>query len=121
MSHTGSERLVADWFAKVDSRPRFLPRPGADANREAPPARRRELEVLAVVGVGQVLDREGQAEPIPAPREPTPQPSRCTVKPSSESRSCAMRNGEVSSVGVTRVTSVCVRTPYSAHQRPAAR
>ena len=43
---------------------------------------------------------------------------RCTAKPSSDSRSCAIRNGESSSVSATRVTSLCARTPYSTHQRP---
>ena len=91
----------------------------AQADREAPPARRRELKVLAVERVRQVLDREGEGQPIARrASSSTPQPSRCTVNPSSDSRSCAMRNGELSSVGVTRVTSVCVRTPYSTHQRP---
>ena len=55
-----------------------LPRAGADANGEAPPARRRELEVLAVVLVSQILDREDQAELIPAPRERA-RPSRAAA------------------------------------------
>ena len=72
-------------------------RAGAQADREGPPARRRELEVLAVVRVRQVLDREGQRQPIAAARQVRrPSRARCTVKPSSDSRSCAIaeRRGE---------------------------
>ena len=45
-----------------------LKRSRAHADRERSPAGRRELEVLAVVRVREVLDREGEAEPIAAPR-----------------------------------------------------
>ena len=39
------------------------------ADREAPAARRRELELLAVVRVGQVLDGEGDADAVAAARQ----------------------------------------------------
>ena len=47
-----------------------------------------------------------------------PSPTRCTLKPASDCRSCAIRNGESSNVSATRVTSAWVRRPYSAHHRP---
>ena len=42
------------------------------------------------------------------------------MNPARPSRSCGIRYGEPTSVSATRVTSACVRTPYSTHHRSRA-
>ena len=96
-----------------------LERPDREADRERPAARGRELELLAVVLVGQVLDREGQPDAVALAAQ-VDAPGEALHREAVE-REQILRDQErrVEQRRAPRAsTSVCVRTPYSTHQRP---